>query len=142
MRREPLVAFRNRSFQARKRAPITRLRACEACFEPVAWCRGLMFRLMKTKFEEWRVNNGKLSFCAPVFVEPRVKRRASSVSSNSAHPYAPSVPSRASAKRAQPVVGVQFGEVFGKTSNIRKDFAISKVSGVRVTGLVERFMRD
>ena len=96
---------------------------------------------MKTMFHEWASNDGKLSFCAKTLRDAPA-RRVPAHFSNSAHPYAPSVPSKASAKRAQPVVGVQFGEVFGKTSNIRKDFAITKVSGVRVTGLFERFMRD
>lgn len=61
------------------------------------------------------------------------------MSSRFAHPYAPSVASKASSKRAQPVVGVQFGASFSKYEDARREFAIPRVKNVKVEGLDEIF---
>jgi hypothetical protein len=91
---------------------------------------------MKTKFDEWRASDGRLSFCAPVFKEPREKRAGRAVSSNFAHPYAGTVTSKRAAKKPSPYLATQYA-VFGAKDREKAQFS-RDFAGVRVEGFRER----
>jgi hypothetical protein len=91
---------------------------------------------MKTKFEEWRASDGRLSFCAEVFNEPRAVKRVAAVSSNFAHPYAGNVVSKRAAKKPAPYLASQYA-IFGAKERERAGFS-HDFAGVRVEGFRER----
>lgn len=144
MRREPSrnVVLKAESFQARERAPITRLRAREACFALVTWCcwRSLKPQ-MKADFDSWRVAKARLDFCAETFPNV-VSRRPRVLHSRLAHPAATKIPSKAQSKRAQRPQAAQFPHLlgsYGAPGPVKA--SVSVVSGVKLTGFNEFIAR-